>query len=148
MAKSIGEIRRKSLLIISGAVGGNIVFGGAPKPGAEIPSHIVLTGADFVMCAAIYNEYNGENISEESIIEVLSDAGILLIVAGGGGYAIAKGATGLVAEFTNFLGPIGWIASGLLAAGGTALLGLVWMYICDVAYNERLTLNKAARAIS
>lgn len=142
--KRLWEKRRKSLLQISAFSGINVVFAGAPKPGGEIPTHIALTGADFVLCAMIYEQYFGERISTAEITEVLGAAGLLLVVAGGGGYAIAKGATGLVAELTNFLGPLGWMASGLLAAGSTALLGLVWMAIVDRAYRERVSLSTAA----
>lgn len=118
MAESLFAKRTQSLIAVAGVAGANIVFSGAPKPGVEIPSHIVLTGADFAMCAGIYYLYFGENITKDGILGILGDSGILVVVAGGGGYAIAKGASGLVAEFTNFLGPIGWMASGLLAAGG------------------------------
>ncbi len=148
MTKSMWRKRRKTLLKIAEFSAGNIVIGGVPKPGAEIPSHIALIATDMVMCAAIYEEYFSERISEHSILEILGKAGILIAVAGGGGYAIAKSASGLVAEVTNFFGPIGWIASGILAAGGTALLGLFWMTVVDWAYRKQVTLKDAALAIS
>lgn len=141
--KKLWEKRRISLLQIAAFSGINVVFAGAPKPGVEIPAHIALTGADFVLCAMIYEQYFGERISKEEIVEVLGAAGFLLVVAGGGGYAIAKGASGLVAEFANFLGPLGFMASGLLAAGSTTLLGLAWMAIVDLAYRERGSLRAA-----
>jgi hypothetical protein len=148
MAKKIWQKRRKALLQIAGTSGINIVFAGAPKPGAEIPSHIALTGADFFMCAMIYELYFGERISKDSILEILGDAGLLVVIGGGGGYAIAKGASGLIAEFTNFLGPLGWMASGLLAAGGTAALGLIWVALVDWAYRNQSSMTEAARAVS
>lgn len=149
MSKSIWGKRRKVLLKIAEFSAGNVVIGGAPKPGAEIPSHIALIATDMVMCAMIHEEYFSESISEHSILEILGKAGILLVVAGGGGYAIAKSASGLIAEVANFFfGPIGWITSGMLAAGGTALLGLLWMTIVDWAYRKQVTLKDAALAIS
>lgn len=148
MSKSMWNKRRKTLLKIAEFSAGNIVIGGVPKPGAEIPSHIALIATDMVMCAMIYEEYFSESISEHSILEILGKTGILLAVAGGGGYALAKSASGLIAEVTNFLGPIGWITSGILAAGGTALLGLLWMTIVDWAYRKQVTLKDAALAIS
>ena len=105
MSKGIWRKRRKVLLKIAEFSAGNVVIGGAPKPGAEIPSHIALIATDMVMCAMIYEEYFSENISGHTIIEILGKAGILLVVAGGGGYAVAKSASGLIAEVTNFFGP-------------------------------------------
>ena len=148
MSKSFWGKRRRVLLKIAEFSAGNIVIGGVPKPGAEIPSHIALIATDMVMCAMIYEEYFSESISEHSILEILGKAGILLVVAGGGGYAIAKSASGFVAEATNFLGPIGWITSGILAAGGTALIGLLWMTIVDWAYRKQVTLKEVALTIS
>ena len=148
MTKSIWRKRRKVFLKIAEFSAGNIVIGGVPKPGAEIPSHIALITTDMVMCTMIYEEYFSESISEHSILEILGKAGILLAVAGGGGYAIAKSASGLIAEVTNFFGPIGWITSGMLAAGGTILLGLLWMTIVDWAYRKQVSLKDAAFAIS
>ncbi len=148
MAKNIWKKRRKSLLQIAGFSGANVVLSGTPKPGAELPSHIALTASDFVMCGMIYEQYFGESISKDSILKTLGAAGVLLVVAGGGGYAIAKGASGLIAEFTNILGPIGWMASGLLAAGGTALLGLLWIAIVDIAYRNQITLEEAANSVA
>ncbi len=106
------------LLIIAEFSGGNVVIGGVPKPGVEVPSHVALIATDMVMCAMIYEECFSENISEGSTIEILGKVGILIAVAGGGGYAIAKSASGFIAEITNLFGPMGWITSGILAAGG------------------------------
>ncbi|GJQ24648.1 hypothetical protein BIY37_04545 [Candidatus Brocadia sapporoensis] len=148
MSKSLWKKRRKTLLKIAEFSAGNIVVGGVPKPGAEIPSQIALIATDIVMCTIIYEEYFSERISEHSILEILGKSGILLVVAGGGGYMIAKSATGLIAEVNNFFGPMGWITSGILAAGGTALLGLVWMTVVDWAYRKQITLKEAVFAIS
>lgn len=145
---SLWTKRRRALWKIAGVAGANVAFSGAPKPGAEIPAHIVLTAGDFVMCGLIYEEYFGEKLTKDDILEVFGAAGLLLIVAGGGGYAIAKGATGILAEFTNLLGPLGWMASGILAAGGTGLLGFLWMAMVDYAYRNKVTLKQAARAVS
>jgi hypothetical protein len=100
------------------------------------------------MCGMIYEAYFGEKLTKDDILEVFGVLGVLIVVAGGGGYAIAKGATGIIAEFTNLLGPLGWMASGILAAGGTGLLGLTWMAMVDYAYRNRVTLKQAARSIS
>lgn len=149
MTKDVSKKRKKAILGIAGFALGNVVFSGAPKPGVEIPSHIVLTGADFIMCYMIYHTYFGDSkISNEDVIETLGVLGIVMGVAGGGGYAIAKSATGLVAEVTNFLGPLGWMASGLLAAGGTAALGLAWLAVVEWAYSKNMTLKAAAKAMS
>lgn len=102
MSKSLWKKRRKTLLKIAEFSAGNIVVGGVPKPGAEIPSQIALIATDIVMCTIIYEEYFSERISEHSILEILGKSGILLVVAGGGGYMIAKSATGLIAEVNNF----------------------------------------------
>jgi hypothetical protein len=100
------------------------------------------------MCAAIHYEYFGERISKEQIIETLGLSGLLVIVVSGAGYGIAKVASGAIAELTNFLGPLGWMASGLLAAGGTATLGLIWMAIVDYAYRKRVPMSEAATSFA
>jgi hypothetical protein len=145
--KDLTEKRVSCILQIAAFAGGNIVFGGAPKPGLEVPTHVALTAADFAMCTLIYHEYYKATIAQHDIIAMLGGAGLLVVVAGGGGYALAKGASGLIAEFTNFLGPLGWMASGLLAAGGTAVLGLCWMYLVDQAYAEGITVGDAVKKI-
>lgn len=145
--KDLSSKRWRCLLGIGAVAGGNIIFTAPPKPTAEVPVAVVLTGADFVMCAAIYHEYFGERLTDGDIIDRLGGAGIITLVAGGGGYAIAKGASGLIAEFTNFLGPLGWMASGLLAAGATALLGAAWMMACDVMYQNGAISKKPALAV-
>jgi hypothetical protein len=145
MAEGIAGKRITALLEILAFSGANIVFAGPPKPGAEIPTHIALTGADFVMCALIYHKYYGEQISGAKVEEILGAIGLIVAMAAGGGYAIAKSASGLIAEFTNFLGPLGWMASSLLAAGGTALLGLIWLAIVDLAYRKDESLLEAAQ---
>ena len=138
MKKKLYKMRLDSGLTIAGYAGGNILFAAAPKPTAEVPSHIVLTAADFVMCAQIYSTYFGEEISEISILEILGDAGLLVAVVGGAGYALAKTATGFVAEAANFFGPLGWAASGILAAGSTAILGFAWLGFIDWAYRNKV----------
>jgi len=148
MAGSIWSKRKKALLTVASLAGANIVFTGVPKPTVEIPTQIALTGSDFAMCAAIYYEYFGERISREQILETLGLTGLLVIVAGGAGYGIAKVATGAVTEVANFLGPIGWMASSLLAAGGTAALGLIWMAIVDYANRKRVPMSEAASAVA
>jgi hypothetical protein len=146
MAGSLTKKRWRAVLQIAAYSGANIVFAGTPKPGAEIPTQIALTGTDFVMCATIFYEYYNEQISQERILEILGAGGLIVAIAGGGGYAIAGGASGLIAEVTNWLGPVGWAASGLLAARGTALLGLIWLAIIDRAYSSGVGLEEAARA--
>jgi hypothetical protein len=148
VAESIWKKRKKALLTIAALSGTNIAFTGAPKPTLEIPSQIALTGSDFAMCAAIHYEYFGERISKEQIIETLGLSGLLVLVVSGAGYGIAKVASGAIAELTNFLGPLGWMASGLLAAGGTATLGLIWMAIVDYAYRKRVPMSEAATSFA
>jgi hypothetical protein len=148
MANNLWDKRRKSLLKIAAAAGANIAFTGAPKPGAELPTQVALTATDFVMCAMVYEEYFGERISTQGIYETLGAAGVLVAVAGGGGYIIAKSASGLIAEVTNWLGPIGWLASSLLAFGGTAALGVIWMAMVDYAYREGKSPSEAAHAMA
>jgi hypothetical protein len=148
MAKNLWQKRKSAFLQIAAFSGGNIVLSGAPKPTIEVPTAVVLTGADFVMCGMIHNVYFGEEIDKMKVLKVLGVAGAIVLVAGGGGYALAKGASGLVAEVTNWMGPVGWIASGLLAAGATAILGLTWMAICDYAYRKDLVVEAAAAALA
>ena len=144
MTEYVWQKRRKALLHIAELSGDNVVIAEPPKPGGEIPSHITITSADFVMCGMIYEIYFGEKILKSSIIEIMSVGGMIVAIAGGSGYAIDKTAAGFVAEVANLLGPLGWMASGLLSAGGTALVGLCWMWIVESAYGKKTTLREAA----
>jgi hypothetical protein len=146
--KDLWDLRVQSILKIAGFAGGSLVFSGAPKPGAEIPSHIVLTGADFVMCGMIYHDYFGRRITQRSIVKTLGMTGLFVAITLGGGTLLAKGATGAFSEVANFLGPLGWMASGLLAAGSTGVLGLVWLFVVDSAYRNNDSVQHTARAMA
>lgn len=129
--------RIEAMLCILGAagVGGFTTF--APTPTIEVPKQVVLGFADIAMCLLIWKIYFKEKLSEKELLEAMGNAGLIALAAGGTGYVIAKGASGLLHEVLNAGILPGWIISGAIAASGTALLGAAWMWVCDQQYQKR-----------
>lgn len=144
MNTTLTKKRVKSLINIANLAGTSVAIIVPPIPTFEVPKQIFLTGSDFAMCYMIYEEYFDDSIYKQEMTEILTDAGILTLVAAGTGYIITRILSGLLAELTNILGPLGWMASGLLEVSQTALLGLVWMYLVEKAYREKITLKQVA----
>jgi hypothetical protein len=83
----------------------------------------LLGFADIGMCLGIWKIYFKEELSEQSLLGIMGGAGLIAAIAGGAGYVIAKGATGLLHEALNVVTLPGWVTSGAIAASATALLG-------------------------
>lgn len=135
----MASLKRKRIdtlevIALAASVGGFATF--APTPTVEVPKQIVLGTADLAMCLRIWNIYFDEEIDEKSMLETMTTKGIVAIAAGGTGYVIARGATGLLHELFNVATLPGWATSGLIAASATAALGLAWMAFCDRRYRN------------
>lgn len=131
-----GKRIEATLIILAAAgIGGFATF--APTPTVEVPKQVVLGFADVGMCLMIWKTYFKEELTEQALLEMLSEAGLVTVIAGGSGYLIAKGASGVIHEFFNAGIILGWIGSGIIAASGTALLGFAWMWFCDKEYQAR-----------
>lgn len=135
--RKLNEKRLESALIILAAsgVGGFATF--APTPTIEIPKQVVLGFADITMCLMIWKTYFKEELSEKDLLEMMGGASLIVLAAGGTGYVIAKGASGLLHEVLNAAILPGWLISGVVAASGTAVLGAAWIWFCDKKYQER-----------
>jgi hypothetical protein len=132
----LNDKRVDSLLLIAGVAGASGFATFVPTPALEAPKQVVLGAADIGMCLGIYKIYFKEKISEKSILEIMGGAGISGAIAGGGGWVIAKGATGLLNELGNLGGPVGWATSGVIASSATAMLGIAWMIYCDKRFRK------------
>jgi hypothetical protein len=135
--RKLNEKRLDAALIILGAagIGGFATF--TPTPTVEVPKQVVLGFADITMCLMIWKTYFKEELSEKELLGMMGGAGLIALAAGGAGYVIAKGASGLLHEVLNAAILPGWIISGLVAASGTAVLGAAWVWFCDKKYQER-----------
>lgn len=122
------------IILAAAGVGGFATF--APTPTVEVHKQIVLGAADITMCLMIWKTYFKEEISEKALLEILGNGGLIALAACGTGYVVAKAASGLLHEVLNAGFLPGWIASGILATSGTALLGFAFMWVCDEMYRE------------
>lgn len=111
------RIQVLEIIATAAGVGGFATF--VPKPTIEVPTQIVLGAADLAMCLKIWNIYFDEEIEEKSMLEIMTTKGIIAVAAGGTGYIIARGATGLLHEAMNAITLPGWVTSGLIAASAT-----------------------------
>ncbi len=52
-------------------------------------------------------------------------------------FITAKAITALISQITNWLKPIGWVVTGLIAGLATSLLGIGWAFYCDDFYRHQ-----------
>jgi len=140
MSRDLTEARVNSLKHIAmfAAGGGLISFLGRQLFGDKSPatvSEIALTigGTHFLLCAWIYQDYYGENISLDRIGQLLLDAGIVMAASGGAGYMLTQKGPDIAEKFQEFLGPLAGLAPSLVASSGVAIVGLAWMSLVDEA---------------
>jgi hypothetical protein len=78
--------------------------------------------------------YFDEVPDEESVREMLSDAGLKLLAGGTIVDAGVKVTEGAVAELLNFVPGLGWMMSGLVSAAVTSTVAGAWWLFCDSKY--------------
>ena len=80
--KSISQRRQDALGLVLGVAGGVGILSGAPTPGAELGKQVVISVGDALLLKSIYEAYFDDVPDEESIREMLSDAGLKLRLSG------------------------------------------------------------------
>lgn len=133
---NLNDKRIRAVITIAGMSATSGALTSAPTPLAEIPKQVTVGVADIAMCLLIWRIYFKKELSDKSLFAILSGAGLMALAAGGVGWVITKGVSGLLNEFGNLLGPIGWGLSGIVSVSSTATLGIAWMAYCDKRYRR------------
>ena len=108
----------------------------APTPLVETGKHIAIAGNEIFLCIRIYNIYYEEHITEEVMITMLTEAGLITAMSGGLVYMATKGSQTLISELSNFILPIGAAITVPLAASVTGLLGIAFLLFIDKKYQH------------
>jgi hypothetical protein len=122
---------------VSGASAGSA----APHlvPGLGIGKHAAIAVADANMLAAIYYAYFGVRPSREDVLEMLSDAGVVVSVTGGVVYAGIKTMDWLANEFLQVVPVLGQGLAAAITGTVTGAFGALWWLACDEAYKRETT---------
>ena len=131
---SVEQKKRKAFFSIFGVTIGAGITGASPIPSLELSKQLGLAAADIGLCLGIYQIYFGDQLGEQELTALLTEAGILTVTSGVLAYCGVKITQAVLDEFTNFLGPISWWASGTLSGLQTLTIGLSWWYFCHQRY--------------
>ena len=123
---TLKEKQKKSLKLIMEFAMGSTAASSIPTPIFEISKQIMLAGADLTLCWRIYAIYYDEELSMESLTELMKRAGILTSVGTALVYTGARATQGMMDETLNLSG-IGTVVSGLIAGSSTAAVGLAFL---------------------
>ena len=127
---NLEQKKGKAFYAIFAAVVGSGITGTSPTPNWEIPKQLGLVAGDIGLCLGIYQIYFSDQLSEQRLIDLLTEAGILTVTSGVLAYCGVRATQALLKEFMNFFGPISWIVSGTLTGLQTLTLGLFWWNFC------------------
>ncbi len=134
----IGKKRLEATFAIASYAVGSGTATGAPTPGVELPKQLILTISDISMYFSIWKIYFEEDLSSKGLTEMLTDLGLIAIAATGSAYVVTKTSTALVSEITDWLGPVGWGVSAVIAGSLTGLSGSAWAVYCDYLYSKKI----------
>jgi hypothetical protein len=133
LAKSVFKKRVQTVGAIAAAATATAGTSGAPTPLLELPKQSVIAMGDIALCVAIYMIWYDTRITNEEMIELLKDGGMLAVVGGALVYGGVKVTEGLLAEALNLLGPLGWGVSAAITASVTGMVGLTFWMLCERA---------------
>ena len=132
---TLKEKQKKSLKLIMEFAMGSTAASSIPTPVFEISKQIMLAGADLTLCWRIYAIYYDEELSMESLTELMKRAGILTSVGTALVYTGARATQGMMDETLNLSG-IGTVVSGLIAGSSTAAVGLAFLAWVNNAWQQ------------
>jgi ABC-type Fe2+-enterobactin transport system substrate-binding protein len=133
----LGKKRLDTTLAIATYALGSATASAAPTPGGEIPKQILLTASDVLMYTRIWRIYFEEDLSSKSVVEMLTELGLVSAVGAGSAYVISKATTAILKEIANWTGPIGWGITAAIAGSLSGLFGAAWALYCDNLYNQK-----------
>lgn len=131
----LAKNRWEAAVIVTGGVLGVGGLSAAPTPTLELPKQVTIVGADALMCLGIarcyFNDF--DDAALKSTFSKYAEAGGLGVLAG---YGVTKLIEALAAEALNFVPLAGWLASGLITAGVSGLIGSLFWVSCDRAFRN------------
>jgi len=133
----LGQKRLEAISLVASYAAGGSTVSAAPTPCAEIPTQIVLTASDILMYMSIWKIYFQEDLSQEQLMEMLTELGLITVAATGAAYVVAKGSTALLDEIMDWLGVAGWGVSAAITGSLTGICGITWTMYCDRRYCEQ-----------
>lgn len=134
---NLGKKRLEAVLAIATYSIGNGTASAAPTPGIEIPKQIVLTASDVAMYTTIWKIYFHDDLSSKGILEMLAELGLVTLAATGTAYIVGKTTTAITSEIADWLGPVGWGVTVVIATSITGLFAASWAVYCDRLYSEK-----------
>ncbi|WP_341528099.1 hypothetical protein WKK05_01730 [Nostoc sp. UHCC 0302] len=133
---SLGKKRLEVGLAIATYAVGSGTASAVPTSGIEVPKQIVLTASDIAMYTTIWKIYFQEDLSSKGIVDVLVELGVVTLAATGTAYLVTKTTTALLSEITDWLGPVGWGITAMIAGSLSGLFGVTWALYCDHLYSR------------
>ena len=108
--------------------------GVTPKPTFEVPAELATIISDVSKFIKIWELYFNRPISPNDIMVIIKKAGISKAMRNVALYTGIKVADGFVNEIANLVGPLGWLAEGIVAGSISLITGLLWIQFCHDLY--------------
>jgi hypothetical protein len=137
MVNILGKKRLEVVLAIAGYAVGDGAVAAIPTPCWEASKQVVLTAADIAMYTTIWKTYFEEELSNQALIEMLTELGLVTVAALGTAYVVAKASAAIFSEISDWIGPVGWSLQAAISGSLTGLFGLCWALYCDRLYCEK-----------
>ena len=134
MDGSLGSLRKKRVQTLSVICAAALASGGAsgaPTPGVELPKQGAIAAADLALCVTIYGIWFDGRVTNQQMLDLMVEAGLVAITATGLVYAGVKVTEGLLAEALNAAGPAGWGISALITGSVTGAVGVAFWALCE-----------------
>lgn len=139
---NLGKKRLEATFTIASYAVGSGTAVAAPTPGIELPKQLILTASDIIMYSTIWKIYFEEDLSSKTVVEMLTELGLVTVVATGSAYVVSKLSTVIVCEITDWLGPVGWGLAAVISGSITGLFGAAWTVYCDQLYSQKVPLGE------
>lgn len=80
---------------------------------------------------------SGLYLSNEGMLEILAEIGLITASAAGTTYIVSKVSTAIIKEITNWTGLLGWGVTDAIAISLSGLFVVAWALYCDYLYCQR-----------
>lgn len=142
MAIKLNTVERKrgdALIRIGQNVVGTSLTAAVPTPALETTKMIGIAVADAWMFWDIYKVYFDQRLSARRLVDMLGDAGIIVLSGGVIGYGVVKVSQSLIGELLNLVPLVGWAINGAMTGMSTAAIGLAWMVYVEEQFKADYT---------